>query len=136
MVILKILFYFILLRSIVTQPNINLYHTDWVNNNKNDIVFPHDCLHVISSLKKETDPYQVVSCCLSELPSKWNIQENTIDQKFTFAELYQQNITGQQLYLWSAPIDVIEQYQLYLNERSSTGEFQFFYNCTLPRFGP
>ncbi|CAF1360066.1 unnamed protein product [Adineta steineri] len=136
MVILKILFYFILLRSIVTQPNINLYHTDWVNNDKNDIVFPHDCLHVISSFKKETDPYQVVSYCLNELPSKWIIQENTIDQKFTFAELYQQNITSQQLYLWSAPIDVIEQYQLYLNERLSTGEFQYFYNCTLPRFGP
>ena len=99
-----------------------------------------DCIHVTASMKKETDPYQIISYCLTESSSKWNIEENNFHQKFTFAELYKQNISSQQLYTWSAPMDLIEQYQLYINQRSlskniSLIELQLFYNCTLPRFG-
>ncbi|CAF4625660.1 unnamed protein product, partial [Rotaria sp. Silwood2] len=49
------------------------------------------------------------------------------------------NVRHGQLYLWSAPIDVVERYQFYLNKLSTSNdiflETQVFYNCTLPRFG-
>jgi len=76
---------------------------------------------------------------MSELSSKFKINENNIDQKMTFGELSKQNITSQQLYLWSTPIDLIEQYQLYLNQlqnsKNTTMAKEIFYNCTLPYFG-
>jgi hypothetical protein len=115
--------------------------TDWGSDNRNDIVVQHDCLHVAASIEKETDPYQIISYCLTEWPSQWTIKQHDLDQKFTFAELYEQNITSQQLYFWSAPMDVIEHYQLFLNHlsienKSSSMATQLFYNCTSPRFGP
>ena len=67
------------------------------------------------------------------------MKKNNRDPKFTFEQLAQQNVTNHQLYLWSAPIDLIEQYQHYLNqlaksEQTSLGS-EIFYNCTLPYFG-
>ncbi len=112
----------ILLPLIIASPQINLYFTDFVNNNNNnkdDVVFQHDCLHVVASIERDMDPYQVISYCLSESPSEWTIKENNLDHKLTFAELYQQHITSQQLYLWSASMDIVERYQLYLNELST-----------------
>ncbi|CAF5173032.1 unnamed protein product, partial [Rotaria sp. Silwood1] len=54
-------------------------------------------------------------------------------------ELSKLSITSQQLYLWSAPIDLVERYQFYLNQlltfNAISLEKQVFYNCTLPRFG-
>ncbi|CAF1013120.1 unnamed protein product [Rotaria sp. Silwood1] len=79
---------------------------------------------------------------MNEWPSQWNIQKSSLNQKFTFAELADQSITSEQLYIWSAPLDIIERYQLYLNQRSisktssSLIAMKLFYNCTLPRFGP
>jgi hypothetical protein len=77
---------------------------------------------------------------MSESPTQWNIQNSQFNQMFTFAELYKQQITSQQLYLWSTPIDIIERYQLFLNEFpisiNTSMARELFYNCTLPRFGP
>ncbi|CAF3272097.1 unnamed protein product [Rotaria sp. Silwood2] len=74
-----------------------------------------------------------------ELPLKFHIENNNVFPKFTFDELLKRNITSQQLYLWSSPIDVAESYQFYLNKLSTSNdiflETQVFYNCTLPRFG-
>ncbi|CAF4082700.1 unnamed protein product, partial [Rotaria sordida] len=112
-----------------------------VNDNKTDIVFQHNCLYVPTFTGKENNIHQIISYCLTEWSSKWIIEENNLDQKFTFNQLYKQNITSQQLYLWSAPMDVVERYQFYLNHLSISNQSSFmatqlFYNCTLPRFGP
>ena len=68
------------------------------------------------------------------------LKKNTFDEKFTFAELYERHVTSHQLHLWSASMDVVEQYQFYLNQISTTNEIslasQVFYNCTSPSFGP
>ncbi|CAF1541220.1 unnamed protein product [Rotaria sordida] len=76
---------------------------------------------------------------MDDLPSKFHMENNHIFPKFTFAELAKENITSYQLYLWSAPIDVAERYQLYLNQMSISNnrslEREIYYNCTLPRFG-
>ncbi|CAF3404485.1 unnamed protein product [Rotaria sp. Silwood1] len=136
------LFYFILLYRIIAFPQINLDLTDWTNDNESNIVLQHDCLHVAAWIEEENDPYQIISYCMSEWPSKWKFQKNNQDQNFTFVELYKLNITSEQLYLWSAPMDVVEHYQFYLNllltsnTSSSSMVTYMFYNCTSPRFGP
>jgi hypothetical protein len=133
----RILFFFLLLHLVDLQLQINLHLTSWTSEDEN---LQHDCLHVAASIEKETDPRQIISYCMSEWPSKFNIKENNIDQKLTFAELSKQLITSQQLYLWSAPMDVIEQYQFYLDQLPKSEKTpmstQIFYNCTLPNFGP
>ncbi|CAF1443748.1 unnamed protein product, partial [Adineta ricciae] len=61
--------------------------------------------------------------------------ENGNGQKFYFADLAKKNITSEDLYLWSIPIDIIEEYQRYLESNNAFLSKQFIYNCTLPRFG-
>ncbi|CAF0995427.1 unnamed protein product [Rotaria sp. Silwood1] len=135
-------FYFIVLNKIVAFPQINLDLTDGINDNESNIVLQHNCLHVAAWIDEENDPYQIISYCMSEWSSKWNIRTTYQDQNFTFAELYKLNITSEQLYLWSAPMDVVEHYQFYLNLLltsnilSSSMATHMFYNCTSFRFGP
>jgi hypothetical protein len=126
----------IFLQFVTASPQINLDLNDWVSDSESDANFQHDCLHVVASIKNESDPHQIISYCMSEWPSNWKIQKNNEHQNFTFAELYKKNITSEQLYRWSAPMDVVERYQLYLNNGSLSMERQLFYNCTPPRFGP
>ena len=131
--------YFILFHSVSCYLQINLDLTNLPNDNGSDIALQHDCLHVTAWMQKETELYQIVSYCMSEWPSKWKIQKSKLDQSFTFADLAKRNITSEQLYLWSAPIDVIERYQVYLNQISTSNSSlssELFYNCTSPRFGP
>ena len=52
-----------------------------------------------------------MSYCMSELPSKFIIEAFDFHTKLNFTDLAKQNITSQQLYHWSAPIDLIEDYQ-------------------------
>jgi hypothetical protein len=77
---------------------------------------------------------------MSELPSKFHIENDDWLPKFTCVELSKKNISSQQIYLWSAPIDLIERYQFYLNQLSTLNDSylakQIYYNCIWPRFGP
>ncbi|CAF3945712.1 unnamed protein product [Adineta steineri] len=119
---------------VIAVPQINLYLTDQENDNDSQ----HGCLHITTLIKGKTDSQEIMSYFLTESASKWIIQENNLDEKFQFNELYKRNITSEHLYLWSTPIDIIEHYQYYLNHLSDNSELasQIFYNCTLPRFGP
>jgi hypothetical protein len=98
------------------QLQINLHLTDWVSNDTNNQDLQHDCLYVAATIESENDPRLTISFCMSEWPSKWIIEENHFDKKFTFTQLSKQHLTSQQLYLWSAPMDIIENYQVYLNQ--------------------
>jgi hypothetical protein len=141
MLLIKHLIYLILLlHLVIASPQINLHLTNWENDNRDDIILQHDCLYVTHSTETPLS-HQIISYCLSESSlSNWII-ENNFDPAFTFDELHQRNITGDQLYRWSAPMDVSERYQLYLNELSmpnisSIMGTELFYNCTFPKFGP
>ena len=97
----------------------------------------HHCLYAATTWTyNKAGPHQIIPYCLSESTSKWKIEKNNCDQKFTFGELKIRNISSQQLYLWSAPIDLIERYQFYLNSCETNMERELFYNCTFPWFGP
>lgn len=52
---------------------------------------------------------------------------------WTFKRLRENNISGEQLYIWSASIDTVERYNNYLN---NLGQDDIFYNCTPFKFGP
>lgn len=55
---------------------------------------------------------------------------------FTFQQLKQMNLSSNDLYKWSAPIDVIEDYQFYIDTNLNTSSSHIFYNCSKPWFGP
>ncbi|CAF4700849.1 unnamed protein product, partial [Rotaria sp. Silwood2] len=113
---IKYLFYFIFLHLIIAIPQINLHNTGWVSENENNDVLQHDCLRIDVLNKEENVSREIIFYCMSELPSKSHIEKTDFFPKFTFDQLSKQNITSQQLYLWSTPIDIIEDYQFYLNQ--------------------
>jgi hypothetical protein len=132
----RIFLCFYLLHLINSHLQINLHLTNWTSEDDN---IQHDCLQVPAHTEEESDPRQIISYCMGEWPSKFHMKENNFDQKLTFEQLSKQNITSQQLYLWSAPIDLIEEYQFYRNQLSKSEKTslstRIFYNCTLPYFG-
>ncbi|UJR12844.1 hypothetical protein I4U23_017018 [Adineta vaga] len=119
----------------------NLYYTNEISESNNEIILQQNCLYATTiSMNRDEEPYQIIPFCLNEWPSKWKIQKNNCGQNLTFTELRLQNITSQQLYLWSTSIDIIERYQFYLNSWSNLTEIQLgtehFCNCSWPWFGP
>ena len=106
----------------------NLYHTEYILNN-----FDHDCLSYFPSPVQFS--YQFIQYCIRYPIDKLEFDYvNYYNHSFTFEDLYERNVTSQQLYEWSAPIDLIENYQEYLETNQSNKKY-FFYNCTHPRFG-
>ena len=128
-----ILFSLMFLHLITVHSQFNFYYTN--NPSENENMFDHDCLPVVY-FDPQDQYVEKVFYCLSEPSSKFHINIDKSISKFTFAQLKRQNITIQQLFHWSAPIDLIEDYQMYLNNASLSLTSQTFYNCTLPRFGP
>jgi len=118
---------------VISQSQFNFYYTDWIN--ENDHVFFHDCIRIVHSNELSKTEWQHIFYCLSEFPSKIKL---IIDEKLpylTFIQLKTRNITTEQLYSWSTPIDLIEDYQIYLNTNVTSLSNKRFYNCTLPKFG-
>ncbi|CAF1141064.1 unnamed protein product [Adineta ricciae] len=127
-------FLFIYLGKLEIQINFHLTEFEDENNDTQ-----HDCLQAAARVEDKYDIRQIISYCIDDWPSKFNITDTGFDPKFNFSQLSKQNVTTEQLYLWSAPIDLIEEYQLYLNQLPHSDRTllasKLFYNCTLPYFG-
>ncbi|CAF4083566.1 unnamed protein product [Adineta steineri] len=96
MLFMNYLLYLILFYEINGLPQINLDLTHWTSNTESNSSLQHDCLHVAGWIEnEESDPYEIISYCMSEWPSRWNIKKNNQDQYFTFAQLYQLNIISE-----------------------------------------
>jgi len=136
--------YLVLLQIINAKLQLNLYFTDDAlkNNDENtSIVQQQHCLYAGTNqpfelLDRLKSHFSLVAYCLSEPLSEFNIDNIDFFTNFTFVELRKMNITSEDLYLWSASIDLIENYQYYLNKNDSVLSTNIFYNCTWPRFGP
>ena len=132
MFLYKHLVYFLWLCSVIASPQVNLHLAGSNEQQQN-------CLYYDAS--EESSFREIIPFCMSELSSKFQVEDNNGSPMFTFAELNQKNVTSEQLYRWSAPVDTCEQYQLYL-ELLDTGrvlpgmETQLFYNCSSFEFGP
>ena len=131
----RILFFVFFIHLVNLEIQINFHLTDWEVEN-NDI--QHDCLNVAARIEEEYGVRQIISYCMGEWPSKFQITENNFDQKFNFSQLSKEHVTTEQLYRWSASIDLIEEYQDYLNQLPYSDQRlarKIFFNCTLPYFG-
>ncbi|CAF4725954.1 unnamed protein product, partial [Rotaria sp. Silwood2] len=135
---MKFLLNFIFCNFIFSEPQINFHYTHVEVENEINNGLRHNCLRITLignvGMKREFKNY-----CMNKLSWKLHVKNNNTFRKFTFGELAKQNITSQQLYLWSAPIDLAEHYQFYLNHLLTSNdtslETQTYYNCTFPRFG-
>ncbi|CAF4978062.1 unnamed protein product, partial [Rotaria sp. Silwood1] len=110
----------------------------------NDNILQFDCLYY--RVSKEKLAYQELSNVINELipycfrpinrnESLFRNFINTEDQKLTFEELRIYNISTKDLLSWSTPIDLVEKYQLYLDEIDLSLSNELIYNCTKPWFG-
>ena len=123
----------------IAIPQLNFHYTHGVNESYHSL--QHHCLPLAAYYKTFWNVYEVISFCMGEIPVNYSTKINIFFSNFIFAELSKQNITSEDLYRWSASIDLIEDYQLYLNQQLTTSTDlslaeTVFYNCTLPRFGP
>ena len=82
-----------------TFPQTNFHLTDI-----NDEKFAHDCLRFSISPIDEIDSQEILSFCLIEPLSKWNIPVNTLDKTLTFADLRKQNVDKRFLQLFNTTI--------------------------------
>ena len=136
---MQFLFVVAFLPLITTTPHINLYFTDQFSSND---VIPHHCLRVVAAAHQWNINRQMISYCVRDSLSNYSLNNNENNfPQLTFAELSEANISSEQLYFWSASIDLIEDYQVYLDHISTSSsndpllEKTVFYNCSLPRFG-
>jgi len=134
--------YLLLLQIIDAQLQLNLHFTDVIkNNHRDESVIKQDCLYTevpdigskISGISNVHNSLRMY--CLSESLARFKIINSEFLSNFTFVQLAEMNVTSENLYLWSAPIDLIENYQYYLNGNDLSLSRKIFYNCTWPRFG-
>ncbi|CAF4066039.1 unnamed protein product, partial [Adineta steineri] len=113
---MKCIFYLIFIHWVVAIPQINLYFTDQVGESENydEVGIRYNCIRLASNLDRKDFTRQISSYCMSESSLKFHIEDDNSFQTFSFAKLAKMNITSEDLYFWSTPIDIIEQYQIYL----------------------
>ena len=90
---MRCLFDLIIIRVIFATPRINLYYT--INENESHSGLQHDCLRAMTSAGEATITRQIISYCMSELPSIFPIETNNRVPKFAFAELSKLNVTSE-----------------------------------------
>ena len=137
----NVLIAFALMGAMIDSTHINLYLTDGFDQREGDQdALAYHCLRTVARMKNDMDPHQIISYCLTSWPSAWNISPNRSAHKFSFTKLNELGVTSEQLHLWSAPIDLVEEYQSYVDHdgNADIGSLatRLFYNCTSPNFGP
>ena len=126
--VFQTIFYCLYIVSNCNSHPFNLYHT---KHRLNEL--SRDCLYY-SIFEDVTVPQFIQYCIRSSVDEIKSTKSPHYDQSFTFEELHKKNISSYQLYTWSAPIDLIEYYQIYLDKNLLINDF-IFYNCTYPWFG-
>lgn len=101
---------------------------------ENQINYYYDCFYSLSSTLNISELILQPYCIRPDdysLKRKRSINRSQIlGTQYTFYQLRQLNITVEDLYEWSAPMDIIEHYQLYiLNSSIQNG---IYYNCSSP----
>ncbi len=93
-----------------------------------------DCFYVDRS-NYTTNKWEVTSYCIRQA-TVTNVSfmdpERCFDNELTFSQLKENNVTGFDLYDWSAPIDTINNYEKYLmlNNDSLSMANETYCNCT------
>jgi hypothetical protein len=105
--------------------------------NKNDLYY--DCLYYdLEELwdydDKAWKSHLTIPYCIRPVDIDDTPIEN-ISSIITFEQLKEKNVTAADLFLWSASIDLIENYQDYISNNISILYSQIFHNCTSTWFG-
>ena len=84
---------------------------------------------------------QLIDYCLRPAHRKMtitNIEDHyeTWTSQLNFHDLRAKNISSDQLLSWSAPVDLAEDYQIFLIKPTNVSSKKVFYNCTSSWFGP
>ncbi len=126
----------------IVESQFNLYDT-YQTVNSNPLQF--DCLRVYERQTRSSISNFEYIFSITTQYCRRPIDMNTLstrdtlsrhDRNLTFKDLRQLNVDVEQLLLWSAPIDLAEQYQDYLNQPLiSSVSSEIFLNCTKPWFG-
>lgn len=119
----------------------NLDYTNEINEVNSKYIFRHSCLYAIATtfINDPTASEEIIFYCISEWQPEWNMKINNRDRHFTSDERRKQNISSEQLYRWSTPIDLIERYEFFLNNSITMDDIEkdvYYYNCSYPWFGP
>ena len=135
----------VLLAGSMSLQEFNMYHTYHNRRVTETEQFMYDCLpyfvddSIVSYDRKVRAIYhEIILYCIRPLkPVRYEALFSPSVQatNWTFAQLRMANVSSEQLYSWSAPLDVVEEYEIYLTTKSSSQQM-LFYNCTFPWIGP
>ena len=149
MLLNRIIYILLYLLSIIEQlPAINLhyhlYHSDRIS--VNDLQY--DCLLFNEVYLAQASvlgrymlrSYQIIPYCIRPFDRFSDVLINneieiTHGIPVTFETLRNQNLTSEDLYLLSVPIDIIERYQEYVETLNKSLSKKLIYNCSIPWFG-
>jgi hypothetical protein len=129
---------------IIATPQFYLYYTDSLTQQH-----AYHCLYYYARDNITYYPpelyigaYQIIEYCLRPK----NINSTSIREEprfhtktaYTFAQLYRNGVTCDELLSWSAPIDLVENYQIYLNDKndSVTSSLEYHRCSSEFYFGP
>ncbi|CAF1293771.1 unnamed protein product [Adineta ricciae] len=122
---------------IASESQYHLYYTD--STCESDLYY--DCLHYkVPDGVFPPHPHQIIPYCIrplitTEKQPSTNVTSHS-SLSFRFETLKNLNVNTQDLLTWSAPVDLVERYQSYLDSSRLNSTAEFFYNCTSPWFGP
>ncbi|UJR12210.1 hypothetical protein I4U23_016387 [Adineta vaga] len=154
------IYYIIIFSSSIAQYDtnyrLNLYNVYWQEMFLSGAVsLEYDCLYYVKNdaiieFDESYDwAHELLTYCIrpdnqSSISNTNQFNSLLFDQNnYTFAQLEINAVTVTQLFEWSAPIEIIENYQRYLENKdndivtraTNTDEKYRFYNCTPPWFG-
>ncbi|UJR06941.1 hypothetical protein I4U23_011230 [Adineta vaga] len=117
---LKYILYLTFLHCVSSVSQRNLYFSDEINiDSFDERGLRYNCLRFNANVKRRSVSRDILSWCMSESSLKFS------DRNISSAELYQ----------WSVAIDIIQEYQYYLESNDVSLKEKLVYKCTLPRFG-
>jgi hypothetical protein len=98
-----------------------------------------DDIIIYDKMKNFQTPYQTIKYCIRpfgnlDKPIQGMMKGNIV-ANYTFEQLKQLNITVEILLSWSTPVDLVEQYQIYIDKLNSSLKSEMFYQCESPWFG-
>ncbi|CAF1524238.1 unnamed protein product [Didymodactylos carnosus] len=111
-----------------STPSYSVYETSSLSGQSQ-----YDCLYWANA------NYVILNYCIrpndSETINFSPYQSAINGKRYAFYELYQLNISSYDFYQWSAPINLIEKYQMYHDNITNSLDYELYYNCSKPWFG-